>query len=400
MEKWTFTDRKVVRALEDFIPVRIQADTEIQLVRRFGVQTFPMVIFADIEKGEIDRKGGYRDADAMLAWLRDVKTGRNTIKAIEEQLKQSPENPKLLIKQSRNLIEAGEVEQAFALARKAADVAPGNPDVLALFALYYLRIEKLEAAEAAVEAALQTEPENEEARRLRMLILLKEGAGALAAKEFDRALEHFSTALSADPNNFDAIMGLGRIHAETGETEKALNEFEMAAAVRPASPSPHMALGELHQRAANDALAEKEYVRTIEIEPRYEAPYFRLMELYEKNGRRDDLMNTFEKVLPIEPAGAHNEIAWLMATSEHPEIFDPDSAVKHANAAVETDPRPWYIDTLAEAYYAQGVYELAIAVIKEAMATGPKDIEYYQKQFEKFQKAKEQTTVDENEPRD
>ncbi len=136
-------------------------------------------------------------------------------------------------------------------------------------------------------------------------------------------------------------------------------------------------------------MAEKEFLKAIEIEPRYEPPYFRLMESYEKRGMRTEMMAMYEGVLPLEPAGAHNEIAWLMATSKHAEILDPEEAIKHASVAVELEAHPWYMDTLAEAYYANGQYDLAIAIIREAMAKEPDDMPYYQGQLEKFQKAKE-----------
>jgi predicted Zn-dependent protease len=89
-----------------------------------------------------------------------------------------------------------------------------------------------------------------------------------------------------------------------------------------------------------------------------------------------------------------------MATSEHSEIHDPEEALEHASAAVELEPHPWYIDTLAEAYYAGGEYGLAIAIIKEAIAKKPEDPQYYRSQLEKFQKASGQTPGEEKQERE
>jgi tetratricopeptide (TPR) repeat protein len=105
-------------------------------------------------------------------------------------------------------------------------------------------------------------------------------------------------------------------------------------------------------------------------------------------------MKMFEKALAVEPAGAHNEIAWFMAVSKHPDIFNPGEATRHATIAVELEPHPWYLDTLAEAHYANGDYALAIAIIKEAMAKEPTDMQYYRDQLDKFQKAKKQAFAD------
>ncbi|UCD57191.1 MAG: tetratricopeptide repeat protein [Candidatus Hydrogenedentota bacterium] len=390
MEKWTFTDDGVLQALRGFIPVRIKGDVELQIVRRFGVRTFPMIVFASKEEGEIDRKAGYRDADSLLQWIEEVKANRTTLAALSKELARGSEDLDVLLKQSRNFMDADEMERALELAQKAADMAPGDANVLALYGLYYLRRNELEKAEAAVGAALQADAENHEARRLKIAILLSKADKLLADSRPADAIKLFSEVSEIEPHNFDACMGLARAHTATGETDTAFAELRRAVSLRPNSPVPHAALGELYQLNGNDAMAEKEYLKAVEIELRYEPPYFRLMELYEEGGRRDELMKTYKKVLSIEPAGAHNEIAWILATSKHPEIFAPEEAIRHANTAIELEPHPWYIDTLAEAYYAKGEYDLAIAIIKEAMAKKPDDMQYYQKQLEKFQKAREQ----------
>jgi tetratricopeptide (TPR) repeat protein len=84
-----------------------------------------------------------------------------------------------------------------------------------------------------------------------------------------------------------------------------------------------------------------------------------------------------------------------MATSEHADIRDPKAAIEHAFIAIELTPHTWYIDTLAEAYYAAGRYDTAIAVIKEAIAKKPDDIKYYEDQLKKFQEATAVATPEE-----
>ena len=400
MEKWVFTDTKVVNALKAFTPVKIKGDTEVQLTQRFNVQTFPMIMFADVQQGEIDRKAGYRDAAFMVRWIGQVKSNTDTLSALAKQLESKPDDVTLLVKQAHNYLDTGENERALELAKKAEAVSPADANVLALFGLCYLRLDKLEEAETSTTAALEADPKNEEAGKLKLAILLKKGEDLLTSGDYPAAIELFSAASKANPDNFNAYIGLGQAFKENGETEKAFEQFRKAASSKPDSPVPHFALGNLYQKNSDDSMAEKEYMEAIRIEPRYDPPYFRLMELYERNDRRGDLMEMYEKVSPIEPAGAHNEIAWFMATSKHKDILDPKAAIKHANTAVELDPKPWYIDTLAEAYYSDGEYDLAIAIIKEAMAKKPEDMAYYEGQLDKFQKAKAQAASGENKPQE
>lgn len=388
-EKRTLSDPRVVKAVEDFIPVMIRGDIEVQMAERFNIQTYPMIIFARLDSGEIDRKAGYRDVDFLLRWIKDVKANRNTMAQVQSELDANPDDPELLVRQARNYLDADDLDEAMQLARKALEIAPKNADVMVLLAIYHLRLDQLDEAQTAVTQALQADPNHEEAKRLQIAILLKQAEKLLKDDDYSGAAAVYSRILELDSNSFTAYIGLGHVHLQEGDDDGAFKDFRKAVVLRPDSPIPHVAMGDLYQDREDYTSAEQEYLKAIQKEARYEPPYFRLMELYEKSGRRDQMMEIFKKVTPLEPAGAHNEIAWLMATSKHPDIFDPVAAEKHAEIAVELDPDPMYIDTLAEAYYAQGKFDLAIAIIKEAIADGPDDMDYYQGQLEKFQKARE-----------
>lgn len=389
MEKWTFTDDRVVKSLDEFVPVKIYEEVESRIARRYRVRVLPTIIFAEGWGGEIDRKAGYRDADSMLQWIENVGANHMTISALALELQRRPNDSDILLAQAHNFADAGRIEEALELAQRAADVSPENANVFALFGLCYLRNEKLEEAEAAIAKALQLDAQNEEARRLKVSMLLREADSVLKDNDWLKAEKKYSDVLQRDPENFDAHMGIGRTYVGNKQYDKAIAEFQYAAKLRPNSSVPLAALGDYYKESGDDGKAEEEFLNALETEPRHELPYFRLIELYERNGKRAEMMETYEKLLPIEPAGAHNEVAWLMATSKHPEIRNPEEAIRHANIAVELEPHPWYIDTLAEAYYAKGDYDLAIAIIKEAMAKGPDDMKYYREQREKFQKAKD-----------
>ena len=400
MEKWTFSDRRVSEALKEFVPVRVRGDIELQITRQFKVRTYPMIIFVRMGTGEIDRKAGFRDADFVLRWIEEVKANHTTMAALREELERDPENLQALLKQARNFLDADEIERALEFAKRAEEISPGDPNVLVVFGLYHLRRGKLEEAEAAASAALQADEENEEARRIKVAVLMKKADTALAEGDSPTLMKLLSSVLRMDPENFEGLMGVGRIQIRLDQTDEALANLRRAAQIRPDSPIPHYALGNLYLKIGDDAMAENKFLRALEMDPRYDPPYFRLIELYEKGGMRAEMMEMYERVLPIEPAGAHNQIAWLMATSEHSEILDPEEAARHANIAVELEPHPWYIDTLAEAYYAGGEYGLAIAIIKEAIAKEPEDPQYYQSQLEKFQKASGQTVGEEKQERE
>lgn len=88
-------------------------------------------------------------------------------------------------------------------------------------------------------------------------------------------------------------------------------------------------------------------------------------------------IQAYEDALRKQPdfAAAHNNLAWLYATCDDPNYRDPGAALQHAKRAVQLSN--WqeveFVDTLAEAYFANGDYHDAVEVQKRALALDPND---------------------------
>ena len=100
-------------------------------------------------------------------------------------------------------------------------------------------------------------------------------------------------------------------------------------------------------------------------------------------------MLVYEKIIQTDPSQvvAYNNLAWYLATAPYPELRDPPRAVTLAKHAVEMEPTAMFLDTLAEAYYANGKPRKAVKIIKEAIAIAKERREYYEGQLDKYIKA-------------
>ncbi|MBN2419890.1 MAG: peptidase M48 Ste24p, partial [Deltaproteobacteria bacterium] len=94
----------------------------------------------------------------------------------------------------------------------------------------------------------------------------------------------------------------------------------------------------------------------------------------------------YEKLLEQDrkQAGVLNNLAWILLTTDDPDIRDIKRGFALAKEAVELERLPEFLDTLAEAYWANGNNEMAVQLEKEAIMRDKKNNPHYRKQLEKF----------------
>ncbi len=95
----------------------------------------------------------------------------------------------------------------------------------------------------------------------------------------------------------------------------------------------------------------------------------------------------YKRSLHLKRAGnpeVLNNLAWLFLTVPDPSLRDPRAALPLAQQAVADLPAPHILDTLAQAYWDNGMIPQAIHTAKRALAQKPSNYEYYQLRLKKF----------------
>ncbi|RLB27390.1 MAG: hypothetical protein DRG87_11565, partial [Deltaproteobacteria bacterium] len=108
--------------------------------------------------------------------------------------------------------------------------------------------------------------------------------------------------------------------------------------------------------------------------------------------RRENLAKAtwaYENIIRLNPTDgmALNNLAWILATAEDPGLLDYPRALDLAKRAVEIEASPTFLDTLAEAYYANGLYDQALTIIREALDKATENRDYLIRQQGKFRDA-------------
>ncbi|GAB6192017.1 M48 family metallopeptidase [Desulfocastanea catecholica] len=94
----------------------------------------------------------------------------------------------------------------------------------------------------------------------------------------------------------------------------------------------------------------------------------------------------YEKAYSLEPVNPEimNNLAWLLLTSEDLSLRDPMQALTLARAAATLEPKGHVLDTLATAYWANGLAAEAVQTEKQAIAADPAQRRFYLAQINKF----------------
>ncbi len=97
-------------------------------------------------------------------------------------------------------------------------------------------------------------------------------------------------------------------------------------------------------------------------------------------------LEAYQKAYSLEPVNPEimNNFAWLLLTSENLRLRDPAKALTLARAAAILQPKGHVLDTLATAYWANGLIQEAVETEKQAAAVDVAQRRFYQAQIIRF----------------
>jgi Zn-dependent protease with chaperone function len=97
-------------------------------------------------------------------------------------------------------------------------------------------------------------------------------------------------------------------------------------------------------------------------------------------------LTAYEKAFSLEPTNPEimNNLAWLLLTSNDLRLRDPFKALTLARAAASLQPKGYILDTLATAYWANGLVMEAVRIEQQAAMVDVAQKRYYQARIFKF----------------
>jgi tetratricopeptide (TPR) repeat protein len=291
-------------------------------------------------------------------------------------------------------------DAAIEILKPVIEKQPGFQAYLLLGSAYLRKKDPVNAA-AAFETIVGKSPKDPRGPYLVGMALLAQNKRAEAKKRFE-------DALALLPEYLEPLAQLADMAVAERQPEAAIDRVEKQMARAPKSGAIPYLLGKLHERRGDSQRAERAYLKALDIQPTLVSPYVALGGLYAGSGKYDQALQNvgealkrrpkdlgaqmlqgviyerkgdvtgaiqaYEKALALEPrfALAANNLAYLY--SEHG--GDKNRALALAELAKEMAPdEPHISDTLGWILYRRGVYQRALALLKESARKLPDNVE-------------------------
>ncbi len=189
--------------------------------------------------------------------------------------------------------------------------------------------------------------------------------------QFPEAVDAYRQALTIQPIYINAMNNAGACLVEMGQITDAISYLNRVVQMNPRNSTGYFNLGRAWQAAGDARKAIEQYQKAIEIKPDHVPARNNIAIVTVSMGDYAGAFTQLHEILRLQPENidAHNNIAWFLLTGPDRKPEDIDEAINHAQTAYQLTKGQSLsvLDTLGEAYTAQGEPERAIRIFQEAL---------------------------------
>ncbi len=181
----TFPAPEVIKALEAYIPLKIDSDKQPQVASRYRVRGVPTLFVLTAQGAVIHEQSGFMPPAGFLEFLQTAQSRLEAIARLEEEVRQEPDNVKKALELANTYMELSRAGDAVTLLEKAGprvdavDSDATKGDYAFTLGLAYLMEGAYDKGVERLEALLAAYPEHAQAERAKDLILRGKVYGAL-----------------------------------------------------------------------------------------------------------------------------------------------------------------------------------------------------------------------------
>ena len=276
----------------------------------------------------------------------------------------------------------GKLDAAVLEYTKAIDVEPDEGKIFKHRAIVYSGLREFDLAMADFNQAIDLKPDDPEAYTGQGRIYRMLGKPRLA-------IDSYSQAIEVDELFSMAYNNRGTVYQSLGDYSLALDDYSKAIELKPLYAPAYYSRGLVHSKMGDHSQALADYGKTIELDENYFGAYNSRGDIYQQQGKQKLAITDYMKALALQPEiqSAHENLAWLLASSFESTLRNGRQAVAHAKKAclLSNWKKASSLDALAAAYAEEGNFSEAIRWMSKALQAAPALLPEMQHRLELYQ---------------
>ena len=206
-------------------------------------------------------------------------------------------------------------------------------------------------------------------------VLNNRGQAYYMKQDYARAIADFNAATQSDSKHFVAMNNRALCNIATGQLDAALTDLNAALVLNKEYPEALNNRGVVHSRRGDYKAAINDFSAALKIDPRYTDAYGNRSFAYRQQKQYTEAVSDLKLAMENDPLNYRpvNDLAWMHATADAPDVKNAETAVKLATQACQMSQyNEWNtLHTLAVACAAAGDFKAAQQWITTAMEKAP-----------------------------
>jgi Flp pilus assembly protein TadD len=161
------------------------------------------------------------------------------------------------------------------------------------------------------------------------------GQAHLKKREFDKAINAFSSMIERNPSFSDAYYFRGYAYEQTGNLEQAITDYTEAVKINPDDPWPYYNRGKIYNSKGDYNKAIADFSQTLKLDPDFASAYTNRGLAYANMGDHETAIAEYSRAINLDSncAAAYN---YRGNANKEKGLYD--SAISDYTKALELDP--------------------------------------------------------------
>ena len=239
--------------------------------------------------------------------------------------------------------------------------------------IVFVSLSLLPGATGRIPAATQSDKPAVESGEVSRAPYLRKAQQAVDAHDFAEAKRQLQLALSADPKSADALLMLGFVEFQSGDTPQAVAHLELGLKLNPASFSGHynLALARLRRQEVAEGLHELE--RAVALNPHHAGAAYNLGLVLLETGRPEEALAQLLRAQTLAPQEPDVSVNIARAELALHRVAEAKSEADAAAKVFGNDPR-WQA-AMGRLFLEHDQLQAALPYLNQAFYLQPSEIQ-------------------------